>query len=168
MDGWAYERRIELDFSRPGKPTVNAKVGSFNGRFRKEYLNVHWLSTGSCRWPTRRAKSKRGGRTMTRRVPTPGWRGRHAPNTPAGRGSPPNRQMQLSRNSPPLAGTETESASESCVAVRRSRVLSYAAHFRLGETPCMHNRRFARRAAIRTVIACDRLPVCVAHGDTAA
>lgn len=43
MDKWAYERRVELDFSRPGKPTDNAKVESFNGRFRQECLNAHWF-----------------------------------------------------------------------------------------------------------------------------
>ena len=43
MDRWAYENGIELDFSRPGKPTDNAKVESFNGRFRSECLNAHWF-----------------------------------------------------------------------------------------------------------------------------
>ena len=43
MDQWAYERGVELDFSRPGKPTDNAKVESFNGRFRQECLNTHWF-----------------------------------------------------------------------------------------------------------------------------
>lgn len=43
MDKWAYERGIELDFSRPGKPTDNAKVESFNGRLRQECLNLHWF-----------------------------------------------------------------------------------------------------------------------------
>jgi putative transposase len=43
MDRWAYENRVELDFSRPGKPTDNAKVESFNGRFRGECLNAHWF-----------------------------------------------------------------------------------------------------------------------------
>jgi putative transposase len=43
MDKWAYERGIELDFSRPGKPTDNAKVESFNGRLRQECLNEHWF-----------------------------------------------------------------------------------------------------------------------------
>ena len=43
MDKWAYERRVELDFSRPGKPTDNAKVESFNGRLRQECLNAHWF-----------------------------------------------------------------------------------------------------------------------------
>ncbi len=43
MDRWAYEHRVELDFSRPGKPTDNAKIESFNGRFRAECLNAHWF-----------------------------------------------------------------------------------------------------------------------------
>jgi putative transposase len=43
MDRWAYENDVELDFSRPGKPTDNAKVESFNGRFRSECLNAHWF-----------------------------------------------------------------------------------------------------------------------------
>jgi len=43
MDHWAYEHGVELDFSRPGKPTDNAKVESFNGRFREECLNAHWF-----------------------------------------------------------------------------------------------------------------------------
>jgi putative transposase len=43
MDRWAYEHGVELDFSRPGKPTDNAKVESFHGRFRAECLNAHWF-----------------------------------------------------------------------------------------------------------------------------
>jgi putative transposase len=43
MDKWAYERGVELDFSRPGKPTDNAVVESFNGRLRQECLNEHWF-----------------------------------------------------------------------------------------------------------------------------
>jgi putative transposase len=43
MDRWAYEHGVELDFSRPGTPTDNAKVESFNGRFRQECLNEHWF-----------------------------------------------------------------------------------------------------------------------------
>jgi putative transposase len=43
MDRWAYERGVELDFSRPGKPTDNARVESFNGRLRQECLNAHWF-----------------------------------------------------------------------------------------------------------------------------
>ncbi len=43
MAKWAYERGVELDFSRPGKPTDNATVGSFNGRLRQDCLNEHWF-----------------------------------------------------------------------------------------------------------------------------
>jgi putative transposase len=43
MDKWAYERGIELDFSRPGKSTDNAMVDSFDGRLRQECLNEHWF-----------------------------------------------------------------------------------------------------------------------------
>jgi len=32
-----------LDFSRRGKPTDNAYIESFNGRFRQECLNEHWF-----------------------------------------------------------------------------------------------------------------------------
>lgn len=40
-DKWAYERGVEIDFSRPGKPTDNAKNESFNGRLSEECLNAH-------------------------------------------------------------------------------------------------------------------------------
>ncbi len=43
MDKWAYEHGVELDFSRPGTPTDNAKVEFFNSRFRQECLNAHWF-----------------------------------------------------------------------------------------------------------------------------
>ena len=41
--GWAYETGVEMDFSRPGKPTDNACVESFNGRLRQECLNANWF-----------------------------------------------------------------------------------------------------------------------------
>ena len=43
MDLWAYQKDITLDFSRPGKPTDNAFIESFNGKFRAECLNAHWF-----------------------------------------------------------------------------------------------------------------------------
>jgi len=43
LDKWAYEHGVTLDFSRPGKPTDNALIESFNGRFRDECLNVNWF-----------------------------------------------------------------------------------------------------------------------------
>jgi putative transposase len=41
LDRWAYQNGVTLDFSRPGKPTDNAFVESFNGRLRDECLNAH-------------------------------------------------------------------------------------------------------------------------------
>ena len=43
LDKWAYENEVTLDFSRPGKPTDNALIESFNGSFRDECLNTHWF-----------------------------------------------------------------------------------------------------------------------------
>jgi len=43
LDRWAYENGVTLDFSRPGKPTDNAFIESFNGSLRDECLNVHWF-----------------------------------------------------------------------------------------------------------------------------
>jgi putative transposase len=41
LDLWAYIKGVVLDFSRPGKPTDNAFIESFNGKFRAECLNQH-------------------------------------------------------------------------------------------------------------------------------
>ena len=43
LDLWAYLHGVELDFSRPGKPTDNAFIESLNGKFRAECLNAHWF-----------------------------------------------------------------------------------------------------------------------------
>jgi putative transposase len=43
LDLWAYSHGIILDFTRPGKPTDNAYIESFNSRFRQECLNQHWF-----------------------------------------------------------------------------------------------------------------------------
>ncbi len=43
VDLWAYWNHVKLDFSRPGKPTDNAYIESFNARFRLECLNEHWF-----------------------------------------------------------------------------------------------------------------------------
>lgn len=43
LDLWAYQKEVILDFSRPGKPTDNAFIESFNGKFRAECLNTHWF-----------------------------------------------------------------------------------------------------------------------------
>lgn len=43
LDLWAYTNNVVLDYSRPGKPTDNAFIESFNSRFRQECLNQHWF-----------------------------------------------------------------------------------------------------------------------------
>ena len=43
LDKWAYGHKVTLDFSRPGKPTDNAFIESFNGSFRDECLNTNWF-----------------------------------------------------------------------------------------------------------------------------
>ena len=43
LDLWACHKGVVLDFSRPGKPTDNAFIESFNGKFRAECLNTHWF-----------------------------------------------------------------------------------------------------------------------------
>ena len=41
LDQWAWENGVQLDFTRPGKPTDNGLCESFNGRLRDECLNVN-------------------------------------------------------------------------------------------------------------------------------
>ena len=43
LDEWAYRNGVKLDFTRPGKPTDNAYIESFNGKFRLECLNQNWF-----------------------------------------------------------------------------------------------------------------------------
>ena len=43
LDLWAWSRGVTLDFSRPGKPTDNAFIESFNGSFRAECLDASWF-----------------------------------------------------------------------------------------------------------------------------
>jgi putative transposase len=43
LDLWAYTRGVTLDFSRPGKPTDNAFIESFNGKLRAECLPAQWF-----------------------------------------------------------------------------------------------------------------------------
>ena len=45
LDLWAYHNGVRIDFSRPGKPTDNAFVESFNGSLRDECLNAHWFAS---------------------------------------------------------------------------------------------------------------------------
>lgn len=41
----ASHHKVEIAFNRPGKPTDNAFVESFNGTLRDECLNAHWLTS---------------------------------------------------------------------------------------------------------------------------
>jgi putative transposase len=43
LDQWAYLKGVELDFSRPGKPTDNGTIEAFNGRLRAECLSASWF-----------------------------------------------------------------------------------------------------------------------------
>jgi putative transposase len=43
LDQWAYLNKVELDFSRPGKPSDNAYIEAFNSRLRQECLNASWF-----------------------------------------------------------------------------------------------------------------------------
>jgi transposase InsO family protein len=45
MVTWAHDRGVTLRLIEPGKPTQNAYVESFNGRFRDECLNEHWFTS---------------------------------------------------------------------------------------------------------------------------
>lgn len=45
MDLWAYRNGVRIDFSRPGKPTDNAFIESFNGTLRAECLDIHWFTS---------------------------------------------------------------------------------------------------------------------------
>src|SRR5450759_3521272 len=69
MDLWAYQNRVQIDFSRPGKPTDNARVESFNGTLRAECLDVHWFATLT---EAKQASNLGGGKT-TRVVLTGLW-----------------------------------------------------------------------------------------------
>jgi transposase InsO family protein len=40
LDGWAYQKGVTLDFSRPGKPTDNAFVEPFNGHPRDAAVDL--------------------------------------------------------------------------------------------------------------------------------
>jgi hypothetical protein len=52
LDRWANENKVTLDYSRPGRPSNNALVESFNGRLREdcaERRRAPWLLAGALR-----------------------------------------------------------------------------------------------------------------------
>jgi transposase InsO family protein len=77
LDAWAYERRVQLHFIRPGKPVENALVESFNGKFRDDCLNENWfqgladarekIGTWRLDYNTGRPRSATGPQTSTLR-----------------------------------------------------------------------------------------------------
>ena len=42
---WSKRNRVKLHFIQPGKPTQNAFVESFNGKFREYCLDLHWFAS---------------------------------------------------------------------------------------------------------------------------
>lgn len=45
LDQWAYQHGVQLKLTQPGKPTQNAYIESFNGKYRDECLNEHWFTS---------------------------------------------------------------------------------------------------------------------------
>jgi putative transposase len=45
LHNWAQQNNVKLNFIAPGKPTQNAFIESFNGKFRNECLNENWFTT---------------------------------------------------------------------------------------------------------------------------
>ena len=41
LDEWAFMNGVRLDFIKPGRPTENSFIESFNGRLRDECLNMN-------------------------------------------------------------------------------------------------------------------------------
>lgn len=44
LDHWAHWNKVQLDFSRPGKPVDNSLCEAFNGTLRRECLSQHWFA----------------------------------------------------------------------------------------------------------------------------
>jgi len=45
LDQWATQHGVQIRLIQPGKPTQNAFIESFNGKFRDECLNEHWFKS---------------------------------------------------------------------------------------------------------------------------
>ena len=45
MQVWSQNTGVKLHFIQPGKPTQNAFIESFNGKFRDGCLNQHWFGS---------------------------------------------------------------------------------------------------------------------------
>ena len=66
LEAWVFDRGVQLDFTRPGKPTDNSHIESLSGRLRD---NVP-MSSSSCRWRTPARSSKPGGSITVSRART--------------------------------------------------------------------------------------------------
>jgi putative transposase len=60
LEDWAWRRGVKLDFIRPGKPTENGHIESFNGRLGDECLNVNQFETFAVPRTHRPADERRG------------------------------------------------------------------------------------------------------------
>jgi len=45
LDQWVHANGVTLMLTQPGKPTQNAYIESFNGKFRDECLNEQWFTS---------------------------------------------------------------------------------------------------------------------------
>jgi putative transposase len=54
VDQWAYQNQVALHFIERGKPTQNASIESFNGKFREEWFPRAWQTI----FPGRPSKSQ--------------------------------------------------------------------------------------------------------------
>ncbi len=61
-DLWAYQHKVTLRLSRPGRPTDNAYIESSTPAFGTSA----WTCTGSCLWKKQRRRSKLGSRSIVR------------------------------------------------------------------------------------------------------
>jgi putative transposase len=45
LDEWAHRHGVKLASSRPGRPTDNPLIASFDGHVRQEGLKLHWFAS---------------------------------------------------------------------------------------------------------------------------
>src|SRR3569833_4742508 len=82
MDKWAYEHGVELDFRRPGKPMTMRRSRALT----VDSVRSACTLTGSCPLPMQKPRSRSGGSTIMRRVPTLHCSGPHHQNSPVRQG----------------------------------------------------------------------------------
>lgn len=82
LDLWAYAKDVTLDFSRPGKPTDNAFIAAFNGRFRSKCLNTHWTLADAAEKMEARLRSRGSAARAIGNKPRSCCRIPGAPNSP--------------------------------------------------------------------------------------